>query len=844
MDLLMTSQKWGLSMNFCAVSKDIIDLKDHSHISCSGIIKSSCSRTSSKASHNSLQLQSRTFFLEGRHLQQPRVTNWSYHRKYLIFASRTAAEGGVHDAPEDFRVSGVDSNRFTSLSGQCIDLDDAASLRATLLAAEDRVAAAEREKAEALEALSKAEAKQQDYAERIVQTTESAMRDIESARAEFDEDMERMLEGKLAVVSELILTKQDAINLAVKVEKLAESAIQVATGNIAKEAALMIAGAETAAAEASAKVEERIQIAVIDASNSILGESRNGIEKSLFALEASKDKAQKTEAALFQKMQILDNLALKEASALGSQRDVSILQHKIWAVNNENNQLSAEIKGLMERAKVAEEHAAAANAALLQCQEEARKNAQEYEEKARKALDDLKNAGKVQLEAVRISFRAGIENIQTTAHSVHRSGKAQEEADVRRCEALERSLAAAQATADSWKEHSLVVEDVFRKVKEQGIETVEGGETLEGILNGGRIAMFLCSDSRRKDLLASGPRTETPGWMLRRAKGSLQGLPPEKRSQVGIEPEAHLKLPTPEDVWSIVSAKMKEDVFTKQAAEKEAMDKQRIALECALERKMVRKSKEAEMKIEPGTGSGHEIVFQGFNWESWRRNYYLELLPKAADLANCGITTIWFPPPMQSITPQGYMPGDLYDLNSAYGTVEELKSCIEEMHNHDLMVLGDVILNHRCAQKQSPNGVWNIFGGKLAWGPEAIARDDPSFQGRGNLSSGEHFHAAPHIDHSQEFVRRDIKGWLNWLRKEIGFDGWRIDFVRGFWGGYVKEYIEATDPAFVVGEYWDSLAYEGGNVCYNQDAHRQRIVNWINATGGTSSAFDVTTKGI
>ena len=26
------------------------------------------------------------------------------------------------------------------------------------------------------------------------------------------------------------------------------------------------------------------------------------------------------------------------------------------------------------------------------------------------------------------------------------------------------------------------------------------------------------------------------------------------------------------------------------------------------------------------------------------------------------------------------------------------------------------------------------------------------------------------------------------------------------------------------------------------DAHRQRIINWINATGGTSSAFDVTTK--
>ena len=34
----------------------------------------------------------------------------------------------------------------------------------------------------------------------------------------------------------------------------------------------------------------------------------------------------------------------------------------------------------------------------------------------------------------------------------------------------------------------------------------------------------------------------------------------------------------------------------------------------------------------------------------------------------------------------GYMPSDLYNLNSAYGTVEELKQCIEEMHAQDLLV--------------------------------------------------------------------------------------------------------------------------------------------------------------
>jgi alpha-amylase len=46
------------------------------------------------------------------------------------------------------------------------------------------------------------------------------------------------------------------------------------------------------------------------------------------------------------------------------------------------------------------------------------------------------------------------------------------------------------------------------------------------------------------------------------------------------------------------------------------------------------------------------------------------------------------------------MPGDLYNLNSAYGTEDELKQCIAEMHNHNILVLGDVVLNHRCAQKQ------------------------------------------------------------------------------------------------------------------------------------------------
>ncbi|XVF43058.1 hypothetical protein PTKIN_Ptkin02bG0010400 [Pterospermum kingtungense] len=252
-----------------------------------------------------------------------------------------------------------------------------------------------------------------------------------------------------------------------------------------------------------------------------------------------------------------------------------------------------------------------------------------------------------------------------------------------------------------------------------------------------------------------------------------------------------------------------------------------------------------KVKISSGTGSGFEILCQGFNWESHKSGrWYMELKEKAYEISSLGFTLIWLPPPTESVSPEGYMPKDLYDLNSRYGAIDELKELVKSLHEVGLKVLGDVVLNHRCAQFQNQNGVWNIFGGRLNWDAQAVVGDDPHFQGRGNKSSGDNFHAAPNIDHSQEFVRKDLKEWLCWLREEIGYDGWRLDFVRGFWGGYVKDYLHASEPYFAVGEYWDSLSYTYSEMEHNQDAHRQRTIDWINATNGTAGAFDVTTKGI
>jgi len=56
--------------------------------------------------------------------------------------------------------------------------------------------------------------------------------------------------------------------------------------------------------------------------------------------------------------------------------------------------------------------------------------------------------------------------------------------------------------------------------------------------------------------------------------------------------------------------------------------------------------------------------------------------------------------------------------------------------------------------------------------------------------------------------------------------------------------MTARSRSFSVGEYWSSLAYGDQGMEYNQDFHRQQLVDWVNQSEGKSTAFDFTTKGI
>lgn len=85
----------------------------------------------------------------------------------------------------------------------------------------------------------------------------------------------------------------------------------------------------------------------------------------------------------------------------------------------------------------------------------------------------------------------------------------------------------------------------------------------------------------------------------------------------------------------------------------------------------------------------------------------LRLLP--AWLQDLGVTQCWLPPPSQSVSRQGYLPCQLYDFNTPYGSEAQLRKLLSDLRAAGIAPLADIVINHRCADQQDQHGCWNIF---------------------------------------------------------------------------------------------------------------------------------------
>ncbi len=227
------------------------------------------------------------------------------------------------------------------------------------------------------------------------------------------------------------------------------------------------------------------------------------------------------------------------------------------------------------------------------------------------------------------------------------------------------------------------------------------------------------------------------------------------------------------------------------------------------------------------------VMLQGFHWTSWKTYPWWNIIKEKSDeMAQAGIDIVWLPPSSDSLAEEGYLPRKLYVQNSKYGTIDQLMAAVGSLHAKGIKVIADVIINHRVGTKD-----WADFT-EPQWGPDSVCSDDEWGKGQGVPDTGKGFHAGRDIDHTKAYVQDSIKEWMNWMRNQINYDGWRYDYGRGFSTEYFLKYNRTTSPAFSVAEVWDDFDIN------NPDAHRRQMVEWMNSTNGEIKNFDFTTKAI
>lgn len=205
---------------------------------------------------------------------------------------------------------------------------------------------------------------------------------------------------------------------------------------------------------------------------------------------------------------------------------------------------------------------------------------------------------------------------------------------------------------------------------------------------------------------------------------------------------------------------------------------------------------------------------------------------------------------------------------SYFGTEPELRALIAAYRNAGTGAVEDVVANHRGCfgtwdfvndngnityhstkanldfpeedyTGQFANLGWDaIISGQTNYGTERIAwdlydvcSDDESADNGGNPQGGPDCGGkgewARDIQHHNPNTRAKVVKYLDYLRNDLGYLGFRYDYAMGFEGKHYGEYNTILRPPFSVGEYWGS---------------KEDISSWIGSTSMEgnyqSAAFD------
>jgi len=226
------------------------------------------------------------------------------------------------------------------------------------------------------------------------------------------------------------------------------------------------------------------------------------------------------------------------------------------------------------------------------------------------------------------------------------------------------------------------------------------------------------------------------------------------------------------------------------------------------------------------------VMMQAFHWDCPREdkkefkwwNYINEKIPS---LAKAGFTSLWLPPIHKAANlfgpSMGYDPYDYYDLGEFnqkgsiptwFGTRKELESVIESAHRLGLSLIADIVINHNSgADAQEVNPItglsrWTMFDPKSGKFPRNWESFHPCmYESWDEMTFGD----MPDLSHRNPYVYAELLKLMRWLVEEVGFDGFRYDFVKGYGANTITaiqeyHYVRDGKPLvpYGVAEFWDN----------------------------------------
>lgn len=171
-------------------------------------------------------------------------------------------------------------------------------------------------------------------------------------------------------------------------------------------------------------------------------------------------------------------------------------------------------------------------------------------------------------------------------------------------------------------------------------------------------------------------------------------------------------------------------------------------------------------------------------------------------IQNMGFDAIWISPILKNLNGgyHGYWATDLYSLNENFGSEQDFKDLISELHRRGMWIMVDVVANHVGPVGQEYSGI-NPFNQPNHYHSYCIIGDDDFAH---NQQRVENCRLAdlPDLNQENDYVRTTLLNWISDMVKKYNIDGIRIDTIpevpKWFWTQF-----QQAAGVYAVGEVFD-----------------------------------------